>query len=92
MNYNNEKIIEFIKKIPKTELHLHIEGTLEPEHLFKLAKRNDIQIPFASVNEIKSAYNFSNLESFLNIKRVLPNRNEKTIKGIFKDGELVELQ
>ena len=67
MNYNNEKIIEFIKKIPKTELHLHIEGTLEPEHLFKLAKRNDIQIPFASVNEIKSAYNFSNLESFLNI-------------------------
>tara|TARA_B100001167_G_scaffold62550_1_gene36728 strand:+ start:59 stop:1063 length:1005 start_codon:yes stop_codon:yes gene_type:complete len=67
LNYNNEKIIEFIKKIPKTELHLHIEGTLEPEHLFKLAKRNDIQIPFASVNEIKSAYNFSNLESFLNI-------------------------
>ena len=67
MNYNNEKIIEFIKKIPKTELHLHIEGTLEPEHLFKLAKRNDIQIPFASVNEIKSAYNFNNLESFLNI-------------------------
>ena len=67
MNYNNEKIIEFIKKIPKTELHLHIEGTLEPEHLFKLAKRNDIQIPFANINEVKSAYNFSNLESFLNI-------------------------
>ena len=67
MNYNNEKIIEFIKKIPKAELHLHIEGTLEPDHLFKLAKRNDIQIPFTNVNEIKSAYNFKNLESFLNI-------------------------
>jgi len=62
-----KKIIEFIKKTPKAELHLHIEGTLEPEHLFKLAKRNDIQIPFTSVNEIKSAYSFNNLESFLKI-------------------------
>jgi len=61
------KIIELIKKIPKAELHLHIEGTLEPNLLFKLAKRNDIQIPFANVNEVISAYNFSNLESFLNI-------------------------
>ena len=61
------EIIEFIKKTPKAELHLHIEGTLEPDLLFKLAKRNDIQIPFASVNEVKSAYNFNNLESFLNI-------------------------
>ena len=39
-----KKIIEFIKKTPKAELHLHIEGTLEPKHLFKLAKRNDIKI------------------------------------------------
>ena len=61
------EIIEFIKKTPKAELHLHIEGTLEPDLLFKLAKRNDIQIPFANVNEVKSAYNFNNLESFLNI-------------------------
>ena len=60
-------IIEFIKKIPKAELHLHIEGTLEPDLLFKLAKKNNIQIPFENVNEVKSAYNFSNLESFLNI-------------------------
>ena len=43
------KIIEYIKKIPKAELHLHIEGTLEPDHLFKLAKRNGISIPFANV-------------------------------------------
>ena len=61
------KIIEFIKRAPKAELHLHIEGTLEPDHLFDLAKKNDIKIPFSNVGEIKSAYNFSNLESFLKI-------------------------
>jgi len=42
------EIIEFIKKTPKAELHLHIEGTLEPSFLFKLAKKNKIQIPFKS--------------------------------------------
>ncbi len=61
------EIIQFIKKSPKAELHLHIEGTLEPEHLFKLAKRNKIKIPFNNINEVKSAYNFSNLDSFLKI-------------------------
>ncbi len=61
------KIVEFIKRAPKAELHLHIEGTLEPSHLFKLAKKNNIKIPFSNVSEIKSAYNFSNLESFLKI-------------------------
>jgi len=62
-----KEIVEFIKKTPKAELHLHIEGTLEPDLLFKLAKRNYIQIPFSDVNEIKSAYNFTNLDSFLKI-------------------------
>ena len=62
-----KEIIEFIKKAPKAELHLHIEGTLEPSLLLELAKRNDIQIPFTDIDEIKSAYNFSDLESFLNI-------------------------
>ena len=47
------KIIEFIKKTPKAELHLHIEGTLEPDLLFRLAKKNNIQIPFSNVDEIK---------------------------------------
>ena len=61
------KIIELIKKLPKAELHLHIEGTLEPELMFKLAKRNKISIPFESVDEVKFAYNFNNLQSFLNI-------------------------
>jgi len=62
-----KEITEFIKKTPKTELHLHIEGTLEPELMLKLAKRNDIKIPYANVDEIKAAYNFNNLESFLKI-------------------------
>ena len=62
-----KEIVEFIKKAPKAELHLHIEGTLEPSLLLELAKRNDIQIPFTDIEEVKSAYNFSDLESFLNI-------------------------
>ena len=62
-----KEIVEFIKKAPKAELHLHIEGTLEPSLLLELAKRNDIQIPFTNIDEVKSAYNFSDLESFLNI-------------------------
>ena len=60
-------IAKFIREVPKTELHLHIEGTLEPELMFDLAKRNNIKIPYSNVDEVKSAYNFSNLETFLNI-------------------------
>ena len=58
---------EFIKKLPKAELHLHIEGSLEPELMFKLAKRNNINLRFKSVEEIREAYNFSNLQTFLDI-------------------------
>lgn len=58
---------EFIQFLPKVELHLHIEGTLEPELMLKLAKRNNIDIPFNSISEVKSAYNFHNLQSFLDI-------------------------
>jgi len=64
---NLDANINFIKKTPKTELHLHIEGSLEPELMFKLSKRNKVEIPFTSVEEIKSAYNFTNLDSFLKI-------------------------
>jgi len=60
-------LLEFIKKSPKAELHLHIEGTLEPSQMFDLAKRNNIQIPFKSIEDVKKAYNFNNLESFLKI-------------------------
>ncbi len=58
---------EFIKNSPKAELHLHIEGTLEPELMFLLAKRNNIKIPFKNIDDVKKAYNFSNLDSFLKI-------------------------
>ena len=58
---------KWLNGLPKIELHLHIEGTLEPELLFRLAKRNSIQLPFNSVNEVKKAYQFSNLQDFLDI-------------------------
>ena len=61
------KIIELIKKIPKAELHLHIEGSLEPELMFELSERNKIEIPFKSIDEIRAKYNFNNLQSFLDI-------------------------
>ncbi|WP_108811489.1 adenosine deaminase [Sphingorhabdus sp. Alg231-15] len=57
----------FIADIPKAELHLHIEGSLEPEMMFALAQRNDIDIPFASAEEVRKAYAFSNLQDFLDI-------------------------
>ena len=58
----NMNIVEFIKQTPKTDLHLHIEGTLEPELMLKLAKWNSIKIPYAKFDEIKDPYNFNNLE------------------------------
>ncbi|MCK5424458.1 MAG: adenosine deaminase [Emcibacter sp.] len=60
-------IVEFIQKLPKAELHLHLEGSLEPELMFELARRNKIDIPFGSVEDIRAAYNFSNLQDFLDI-------------------------
>tara|TARA_B110001454_G_scaffold86770_1_gene83247 strand:- start:7109 stop:8113 length:1005 start_codon:yes stop_codon:yes gene_type:complete len=57
----------FLRALPKAELHLHIEGSLEPELMFKLAERNSIVLPYANVEEVKKAYNFHNLQSFLDI-------------------------
>src|ERR1700722_9565842 len=62
----------FIKGLPKAELHVHIEGTLEPELMFKLAQRNGIQpgsadFPFRTVDDVRKAYIFSNLQDFLDI-------------------------
>lgn len=58
---------EFIRQLPKVELHLHIEGSLEPEMMFKLALRNQIALPFTTPEEVKAAYEFTNLQSFLDI-------------------------
>jgi len=57
----------FLRGLPKAELHLHIEGSLEPELMFELAQRNAIALPYASVEELRRAYDFSNLQSFLDI-------------------------
>ena len=58
---------DLIAKLPKAELHLHIEGTLEPELMFTLAHKNNIAIPYQSVEEVRNAYNFTSLQSFLDI-------------------------
>ena len=60
-------IQHFIHGLPKAELHIHIEGSLEPELMFGLAKRNGIELPFASVEEVRKAYQFENLQSFLDL-------------------------
>ncbi|MCR6582971.1 adenosine deaminase [Campylobacter insulaenigrae] len=57
----------FLQNIPKVELHLHIEGSLEPSMMFELAKRNNINLKFKNEDEIKKAYDFSNLQDFLDI-------------------------
>lgn len=57
----------FIAGLPKAELHLHIEGTLEPELMFKLATRNNIILPYDSINDLRQAYDFSRLQDFLDI-------------------------
>ena len=57
----------FIAGLPKAELHLHIEGSLEPDLMFELAQRNGVAIPYASVQEVAAAYSFSNLQDFLDI-------------------------
>jgi adenosine deaminase len=57
----------FIRGLPKAELHLHIEGSLEPEQMFEFARRNGVSLPFANVEEVRAAYAFSNLQDFLDI-------------------------
>ncbi len=65
MTYNT--LESFIYAIPKAELHLHIEGTFEPELMFKIAQRNNVKIKYTSIEEVRAAYNFSNLQDFLDI-------------------------
>ena len=57
----------FIRGMPKVELHLHIEGALEPEIMFELAAKNNISLPFQTVADIRRAYKFKDLQSFLDI-------------------------
>ena len=58
---------DFARRIPKAELHVHIEGTLEPELMFDLARRNGVALPYASAEAAREAYTFHNLQSFLDL-------------------------
>ncbi len=62
-----ERLPFVLRAMPKAELHIHIEGSLEPELIFALAKRNGVALPYASVEDLRSAYAFTNLQSFLDI-------------------------
>ena len=57
----------FVAALPKAELHVHVEGTLEPELMFAVAERNGVRLPYASVEEVRAAYSFSNLQDFLDV-------------------------
>ena len=62
-----EELKRYIRLIPKAELHLHIEGSLEPELMFAMAEKNNVKIKYNSVDELRAAYNFNNLQEFLDI-------------------------
>jgi adenosine deaminase len=64
---STDALPELLRRMPKAELHIHIEGSLEPELIFEMSRRNGVAIPYASVEELRKAYAFTNLQSFLDI-------------------------
>jgi adenosine deaminase len=64
---SNQELIRLVQTMPKAELHIHIEGSLEPELIFALARRNRVALPYASVEDLRRAYAFKDLQSFLDI-------------------------
>ena len=62
-----ERAVALARAIPKAELHIHIEGSLEPELIFALAQRNGVTLPYASVEALRAAYAFTDLQSFMDI-------------------------
>ncbi|HWI80802.1 adenosine deaminase [Ramlibacter sp.] len=62
-----QRLPELLRRMPKAELHVHVEGTLEPQLMLEMAARNGVRLPYASVDELRRAYAFSNLQSFLDI-------------------------
>src|SRR5262245_38522286 len=60
-------LASFIDRLPKAELHIHIEGSLEPELMFALAERNGVKLPYASVDALRQAYSFTQLQDFLDL-------------------------
>src|SRR5580704_5947555 len=66
-HYGMQDIGALIRRLPKCELHIHIEGSLEPELMLALAQRNNIRLPYSSVDALRQAYRFRNLQDFLDI-------------------------
>lgn len=64
---HSDELIQLVSALPKAELHLHIEGTLEPQLMWDLAQKHNIALPFSSVDAIQAAYQFNNLQSFLDL-------------------------
>ena len=62
-----DRLPELLRRMPKAELHIHIEGSLEPELMFQIAQRNGVSLPYANVDALRAAYAFTNLQSFLNL-------------------------
>ena len=62
-----DRLPDLLRAMPKAELHIHIEGSLEPELIFALAQRNGLSLPYSSVEDLRCAYAFTNLQSFLDI-------------------------
>ncbi|MFT6926477.1 MAG: adenosine deaminase [Psychromonas sp.] len=67
MGNMSEINFDWLNKLPKVELHLHLEGSLEPQLMFALAKRNSVDLPYKSLEQVQEAYQFNNLQDFLNI-------------------------
>src|SRR5580692_3823009 len=67
MSERNIPMVEFLRGLPKAELHVHIEGTLEPELAFRLAEKHGVVLPYSSVEQLRGAYQFEDLQSFLDI-------------------------
>ena len=63
----HDRLPDLLRAMPKAELHMHIEGSLEPELIFALARRNGVALPYADVEDLRRAYAFTNLQSFLDI-------------------------
>ena len=64
---NKNELKQWVASLPKVELHLHIEGSLEPDLMMELAEKHQIDLPYANIEEVKNAYNFDDLQSFLNL-------------------------
>jgi len=67
MTARSDTLETFVAGLPKAELHMHVEGSLEPEQMFEFARRNRVALPFSTVEEVRAAYSFSNLQDFLDI-------------------------